>query len=39
MVRPGYRTPTKVRILGGGRHSIKQQIVRYDIEETLTLDR
>ena len=37
VVRPGYRTPTKVRILGGGRHSIKQQIVRYDIEETLTL--
>ncbi|HEY0781040.1 MAG TPA: PfkB family carbohydrate kinase [Thermoanaerobaculia bacterium] len=36
-VRPGYRTPTKVRILGGGRHSIKQQIVRYDIEETLAL--
>ncbi|MFL6259611.1 MAG: bifunctional heptose 7-phosphate kinase/heptose 1-phosphate adenyltransferase [Thermoanaerobaculia bacterium] len=38
-VRSGYRTPTKVRILGGGKHSIKQQIVRYDIEETLTLDR
>jgi len=37
LIRPGYRTPTKVRILGGGRHSIKQQIVRYDIEETLTL--
>lgn len=37
LVRSGYRTPTKVRILGGGRHSIKQQIVRYDIEETLTL--
>src|SRR5258706_8066041 len=37
-VRPGYRTPTKVRILGGGKHSIKQQIVRYDIEETLTLN-
>lgn len=36
-VRAGYRTPTKVRILGGGKHSIKQQIVRYDIEETLTL--
>jgi D-glycero-beta-D-manno-heptose-7-phosphate kinase len=36
-VRPGYRTPTKVRILGGGKHSIKQQIVRYDIEETLAL--
>ena len=37
LVRPGYRTPTKVRILGGGRHSIKQQIVRYDIEDTLSL--
>src|SRR3954464_15894405 len=37
-VRPDYRTPTKVRILGGGKHSIKQQIVRYDIEETLTLN-
>src|SRR5436305_12088580 len=35
-IRPGYRTPTKVRILGGGKHSIKQQIVRYDIEETST---
>ncbi len=35
--RPGYRTPTKTRILGGGRHSIKQQIVRYDIEEKLVL--
>jgi rfaE bifunctional protein kinase chain/domain len=37
VVRRGYRTPTKVRILGGARHAIKQQIVRYDIEETLTL--
>ena len=37
LIRPEYRTPTKVRILGGGRHSIKQQIVRYDIEETLEL--
>ena len=37
LMRPGYRTPTKVRILGGARHAIKQQIVRYDIEETLTL--
>lgn len=36
-VRAGYRTPTKVRILGGGKHSIKQQIVRYDIEDTLAL--
>jgi len=33
LVRPGYRTPTKTRILGGGHHSIKQQIVRFDIEE------
>lgn len=31
--RSGYRTPTKTRILGGGHHSIKQQIVRFDIEE------
>ena len=30
----GYHTPTKTRILGGGRHAIKQQIVRYDIEDT-----
>jgi len=37
LVRSGYRTPTKVRILGGGRHSIKQQIVRYDIEDRLDL--
>ncbi len=36
-VRVGYRTPTKVRILGGGRHSIKQQIVRYDIEDAVDL--
>ncbi len=38
LVRSGYRTPTKVRILGGGKHSIKQQIVRYDIEDSLALD-
>lgn len=31
----GYGTPTKTRILGGGPHSIKQQIVRYDREEEL----
>jgi rfaE bifunctional protein kinase chain/domain len=37
--RRGFRTPTKVRILGGGKHSIKQQIVRYDIEDRLTLTR
>lgn len=33
-----YRTPTKTRILGGGPHSIKQQIVRYDREEALPED-
>src|SRR5437762_2943526 len=26
-VVPGYATPTKTRVLGGGPHSIKQQIV------------
>jgi rfaE bifunctional protein kinase chain/domain len=36
-VRAGYRTPTKVRILGGGHHAIKQQIVRYDVEDHLEL--
>lgn len=37
LVRPEYQTPTKTRILGGGRHAIKQQIVRYDIEDELQL--
>jgi rfaE bifunctional protein kinase chain/domain len=37
-VRAGYRTPTKTRILGGGRHAIKQQIVRYDVEDRVQLD-
>jgi len=32
---PGYRTPTKVRILGGGRSSLKHQVARYDIEDVL----
>jgi rfaE bifunctional protein kinase chain/domain len=32
---PGYRTPTKVRILGGGPSSLKHQVARYDIEDTL----
>lgn len=36
--RSGYHTPTKVRILGGARHSLKQQIVRYDVEDRLELD-
>jgi rfaE bifunctional protein kinase chain/domain len=30
-----YRTPTKTRILGGAPHAIKQQIVRFDVEDTL----
>ena len=37
-VRPGYRTPTKSRILGGAKGTIKQQIVRLDVDEALTLD-
>ena len=37
LVRRGFRTPTKVRILGGGRHQVKQQIVRYDVEEVREL--
>jgi rfaE bifunctional protein kinase chain/domain len=32
---PGYRTPTKTRILAGAPNAIKQQIVRYDVEDTL----
>jgi len=36
-VRAGYRTPTKTRILGGAKGTIKQQIVRFDVEESLTL--
>ena len=32
---PGYRTPTKVRILGGGPSSLKHQVARYDIEDRL----
>jgi rfaE bifunctional protein kinase chain/domain len=35
---PGYRTPTKTRILAGAAHAIKQQIVRYDVEDTLPPD-
>ncbi|MEM7582248.1 MAG: PfkB family carbohydrate kinase [Acidobacteriota bacterium] len=35
--RSGYRTPTKTRVLGGARHAIKQQIVRFDIEDQLAL--
>lgn len=32
---PGYRTPTKTRVLAGAAHSIKQQVVRYDREDRL----
>ncbi len=35
---PGYRTPTKTRILGGAPNAIKQQIVRYDVEDALSPD-
>jgi rfaE bifunctional protein kinase chain/domain len=35
---PGYATPTKTRVLAGGAHSIKQQVVRYDLEERLPDD-
>ena len=31
----GYATPTKTRVLAGGAHSIKQQVVRYDREDRL----
>jgi len=31
----GFRTPTKVRILGGGSSSLKHQVARYDIEDHL----
>ncbi len=32
---PDFRTPTKVRILGGGASSLKHQVARYDIEDHL----
>ena len=35
---PGFRTPTKVRILGGGPSSLKHQVARYDIEDRLPDD-
>ena len=38
VVVPGYRTPTKVRILGGGASSLKHQVARYDIEDQLPDD-
>lgn len=35
--REGYLTPTKTRILGGAKGGIKQQIVRFDVEDHLEL--
>lgn len=35
--RSDYKTPTKTRILSGAHHAIKQQIVRYDVEDRLEL--
>jgi rfaE bifunctional protein kinase chain/domain len=35
---PRYKTPTKVRILGGFPHSSRQQIVRYDIEDHFDIE-
>jgi rfaE bifunctional protein kinase chain/domain len=32
-----YKTPTKVRILGGFPHASRQQIVRYDIEDSFKI--
>ena len=32
-----YHTPTKVRILGGMPHASRQQIVRYDIEDSFQM--
>jgi rfaE bifunctional protein kinase chain/domain len=38
LVVPGYRTPTKVRVLAGGAGSLKHQVARYDIEDELAAD-
>lgn len=35
---PGFQTPTKTRILAGGIHSAKQQVVRIDRDVTDTVD-
>ena len=37
LTRQDYSTPTKTRVLGGGRHAIKQQIVRFDVEDEIAL--
>jgi D-glycero-beta-D-manno-heptose-7-phosphate kinase len=38
LVRPGYRTPTKTRILAGFPTGIKQQVVRLDREQEIVLE-
>jgi rfaE bifunctional protein kinase chain/domain len=39
VLRPGaYRTPTKTRILAGGIHSAKQQVVRIDRASSSTIE-
>jgi rfaE bifunctional protein kinase chain/domain len=39
VIRPaGYRTPTKTRILAGGIHSVKQQVVRIDRAASAAID-
>ncbi len=35
LVAPGFRTVSKVRLLGGGAASLKHQVARYDIEDSL----
>jgi rfaE bifunctional protein kinase chain/domain len=37
LVRSGYTTPTKTRILGGSPQSVRQQIVRIDVGEAQPL--
>jgi rfaE bifunctional protein kinase chain/domain len=33
LVREGYRTPTKTRIVAGAKGALKQQVVRFDVED------
>ena len=37
LIRRGYRTACKTRVLAGARHAIKQQIVRFDVEDASPL--
>jgi rfaE bifunctional protein kinase chain/domain len=38
LVRRGYRTACKTRVLAGARHAIKQQVVRFDVEDPRPLE-